>query len=552
MVITIDELVFSGGLEHATTKWLVQEYLDNALVKEVSVPFGTNRVTLPYNEYSGNSSYYITTTRKLNDGTILDPVTDIKSFIHPNPEIPSELVTPKIYKPSLLTLNITSDEVVLTSSVLEPFIGQHIHMSSSWTVRDSSGSVLFSKPRSIDDKTSISIPADRIANSGIITVEVIYHTEDNKKSFKGMGDFNLTPIKYDNFIKLYTGDDTNELNIGVINYVKFLKLPVCEDTYTVRVIDQLNNVLLEQVTTNEIFELSLNNVLPGTLVTVEVTGKYKGDFNVTRGIPKGSKQYVAVNKSIKSVDLDANNITKNIVSTINPSFTLNGCTTIELADDTIPIFNTTNNTLEFFYIGQAGLIKANNQVITLDTNTITILPNGKIKLIDNSILVVCYNQINNTTSVKSTVFRMYSVVVSGNYNTKFNLIHSETIPHYKTMTDAQAEIYFGYKENFIINWTYEVDKLTKSFNFTYDGSILTPKGYTNLEAVTDMSINSGVYDNILTKLFSPITISKVVGNTISNTLDLGNVGEGIIITTKDNILYTLTTVGTTVELNQIK
>lgn len=552
MIITIDELVFPDGLRHTTTEWLVQEYLDDALVNEVSVPFGTNRVTLTYAEYSVDSVFYVTTTRKLSDDTILSPVTDMKSFNRVDNTTTTELVTPTIYKPSELTISLTMKELILTSSPLKSFIGEHEHMSSTWIVRDSSGCVLFRRNRSKDDKTSIAIKSETVTGVGVITVEVIYHTLDNKKSFIARHDFNLVPIKYVDNMVLTIGDDTDSLQTNVTNYLRFIKLDQCEDSYKVKIVTHTGEVLVDNIVTDEIIELILDDIIPGTVVSVEIVGTLVGDFNLMGGIPRVKRDYIVSDKYVKTVNVDSSNIVAELVSTIDPGFEMDSCSTIELANNTIPLVNLDSKILEFYYMSGVRLIKSDNQTLLLDAADVTILPGVKIKLIDNSILVVAYNQEDNVSHDRSTVFRLYKVITSLNYGIKFTEIHVESVLHPSAMTDSEAEIFFNCKENHFINWTHDISKLTDSYNFKYDSSTATPVGYTNLEAVADISLNAEEYSNILVSNVDGVTISKVTDNTISDTVALGNTGPAITISMLDDILYSLITSADTVEIKQIK
>ncbi len=245
-----------------------------------------------------------------------------------------------------LTYELANDDdfdLLVNGTDVSIIYGSMVHESTSWEILDTSGMVLWSRLRDVDNLTSIRITKtmfDLNSYKDAIIVKCVYHSDTDRESYPGK--VIIITSKVDNFILL---PYIEKLFLTGDNIIDPLFSFAHDDKYDWRVEDINGNVIKEELDINYNVDISI----PGDLLVNEkdyvITILIKNDDNKLlrklfklEAVPR-TMDMVNVNTTQTPVirDKNLNNITS-----------LTRCVTNEISKFMIPVIHKEYKRLRFF------------------------------------------------------------------------------------------------------------------------------------------------------------------------------------------------------------
>ncbi len=392
MRFNIDRMIFQGGVIHNETQWDIIEILNGVTVNTLTVPYSAgNLLAVDYEPVDYHSHYFVTTTRRLNDGSTVAPWTDRLSLTECNRDLHTTVVTPTPERIKDLVITSSTQGVSFKVDSMVNFIGTNVHRATTWIFRNSAGVIVYARRYSIDDLYIVTVNESFLKDHGVITLECIFHTDKHKSSFRGVVDFNLSSEEKVNFI-VDNYLPNHKLYAATVNRILFERFPRSSGDYEVSII--LNNEVIETYDTWETLNINTDGMMVGAIVTVKVTA---ASFDTTNRDYNRvvTKDFIVIEKDDMDelnrsyIDIDSIGIT--LVKTLSSKIDLSKTDTIELKSGIVPTLDLEDKRLNLYTISDNEIVGHMGH-ITLEPieSTKELVNQVRVRLIDNATLAVVY------------------------------------------------------------------------------------------------------------------------------------------------------------------
>ena len=430
MKITIDKLTLEIGLTQVKTDWIVKEVLGGAVMNSVEVSTeAIELLKLLYTPVDFHSTFYVTTTRHLSDGSVLEPWTERLSLLECSDDIPTPIVTPRVKLVHNITARSDSGLVTFKVSTLKNFIGIHTHRASTWILRDSAGVTRYRKEYAEDEKLSISIPEELLSNRGVMTMECIQHSASQNKSFRGIIDILIDSTVMSDNITVWNYLPKNTLVTNTLNILSFEAIEGAQPEHVIKV--RIDDKLVDNYIAHKLLYIDTYDVASGTIIDVEIIYKLLGTSGTTHE-HNVNKSFTVIEKvsmdETNMVALDTANISLTLLSTLPSKILLDNTDTIMLNGGLVPILNKDRLSLELYGIEDNTLSRRYGEIALEDVGVgLTIIGQVRVRVIDNASLVVIYTYTNITDEV------ILAIKMFGITRNKYGSIFTENYSYFNML-----------------------------------------------------------------------------------------------------------------------